>query len=99
MTKPILLLNKAFENRIRIGIMSTLIVNSSVDFNQFKDLLEVTDGNLASHLNSLEKLNYISVEKKFIGKKTNTSYSITETGKIAFKEHLNNLEIIINQTL
>ena len=99
MNKPILLLNKAFESRIRIGIMSTLIVNTSVDFNQLKELLEVTDGNLASHLSALEKLNYISVEKKFIGKKTNTSYSITNDGKSAFVQHLNHLEIIINQTL
>ncbi len=99
MTKPILLLNKAFENRIRLGIMSTLVVNDTMDFNHLKELLEVTDGNLASHLIALEKLNYLSVEKRFIGKKTNTTYRITSSGKEAFVQHLNNLEEIINQTL
>lgn len=88
-------LNKAFENRIRLGIMSVLMVNESVDFNTLKETLVLTDGNLASHLSALEKLEYIKVHKQFIGKKPNTSYSCTSAGKEAFNNHLNALEKMI----
>lgn len=92
MSNPIHQLNKAFDNRIRLGIMALLMVNDKISFNSFKDTLELTDGNLASHLSALEELNYILVQKQFIGKKPNTTYSATETGKAAFKNHLNGLE-------
>lgn len=88
-------LNKGFENRIRLGIMSILMVNDSVDFKMLKETLQVTDGNLASHLTALEKLGYIAVIKKFIGKKPNTSYSATKVGEKAFKDHLQALENLI----
>jgi DNA-binding MarR family transcriptional regulator len=88
-------INKTFENRIRLGVMSVLMVNDWVDFSRLKELLEVTDGNLASHIAALEKEEYIQVRKAFIGKKPNTSYSISKTGKKAFQEHLNALENLI----
>ena len=88
-------LNKLFENRVRLGIMSVLIVNNSFDFNNLKDLLDVTDGNLASHLKTLEENKMIMVNKQFIGRKPNTSYSITETGTKSFRIHLKALEEII----
>lgn len=88
-------LNKLFENRVRLGIMSVLIVNDSYDFNTLKETLGVTDGNLASHLKALEENNLIRVNKKFIGRKPNTSYSITENGVILFRKHLKALEDII----
>jgi len=88
-------LNKAFESRIRLGIMSVLLVNDWVEFTELKDILQVTDGNLASHLTALEKLAYIQVRKQFIGKKPNTSYAVSEIGKEAFNEHLNALEKLI----
>lgn len=91
-------LNKAFENRIRLGVMSILLVNDWVDFNTFKELLKLTDGNLASHLNALEKLKYIEVRKSFIGKKPNTSYAASRLGKTAFKDHLNALENILKSS-
>jgi DNA-binding HxlR family transcriptional regulator len=94
---PILNLNKAFENKVRIGIMAALMVNSKVSFNDLKELLELTDGNLASHLKALEKSEYVSVNKSFIGRKPNTSYRITNDGKQAFESHLKALEEIINQ--
>ena len=78
-------LSKFFENRIRLGIMSILIVNDSYDFNSLKAALGVTDGNLASHLKALEENVLIRVNKKFIGKKPNTSYSATETGEKLFR--------------
>lgn len=89
--------DKAFENRIRLQIMSVLAVNSSYDFNALKDLLQVTDGNLASHLKGLEKEEYISVNKSFVGRKPNTQYAITKRGKDAFKKHLSALEKLIKQ--
>ncbi len=88
-------INKAFENRIRLGVMSVLMVNDWVDFNTLKELLEVTDGNLASHITALEKEEYIQVRKAFIGKKPNTSYAVSKAGKKAFQEHLNALENLI----
>ncbi|MEY3349937.1 MAG: hypothetical protein RIQ50_48 [Bacteroidota bacterium] len=88
-------LNKAFESRVRLGIMSILTVNDRVDFNTLKELLQVTDGNIASHLTALEKFKYIDVKKQFIGKKPNTSYAATRMGKKAFSDHLDALEKLI----
>jgi DNA-binding HxlR family transcriptional regulator len=88
-------LNKLFENRVRLGIMSVLLVNDSYDFNDLKETLGVTDGNLASHLKALEENNLIRVNKQFIGRKPNTSYSITESGAALFRDHIKALEDII----
>ena len=90
-------LNKAFENRIRLGIMSALIVNESVDFNTMKEMLETTDGNLASHVNALEAVGFISIKKQFIGKKPHTRYSVTRSGRKAFNEHLDALEDLLKK--
>jgi DNA-binding MarR family transcriptional regulator len=90
-------LNKAFENRTRLGIMSVLMVEEQVDFKRLKELLHLTDGNLASHLTALEKENYITIEKKFIGKKPNTSYTVTHTGRKAFRDHLDALEAMLKE--
>jgi DNA-binding MarR family transcriptional regulator len=94
---PIGNLNKIFESRIRLGVMSVLMVNMNeeVSFNDLKELLEVTDGNLASHISTLEENAYIKVHKGFIGRKTNTTYSITKAGEKAFKGHLAALEAMI----
>jgi DNA-binding MarR family transcriptional regulator len=88
-------LNKAFESRVRLGIMSILMVNESADFLTLKEMLQVTDGNIASHVTALEKLQYIEIKKQFIGKKPNTSYSVTNTGRKAFTDHLDALEKLI----
>jgi DNA-binding HxlR family transcriptional regulator len=77
-------INKLFESKVRLGIMSVLVVNESVDFNSLKQHLGVTDGNLASHIAPLEKSKYIKINKSFIGKKPNTSYSVTAMGKKAY---------------
>ena len=90
--------NKAFESRVRLGIMSILLVNDAMDFGMLKEMLEITDGNLASHLNSLDKLGYIQITKQFIGKKPNTSYKATDLGKKAFSEHLDALERLISRS-
>jgi len=77
--------------------MSVLAANERYDFNSLKDLLNITDGNLASHLKALEKEEYIVVHKSFLGRKPNTNYEATAIGKQAFKEHLNTLEQLIKQ--
>jgi DNA-binding HxlR family transcriptional regulator len=95
MSNPIQDLNKIFDSRIRLGIMSALMVNSTINFNELKELLHITDGNLASHLKTLEDNNFIKVQKAFIGRKTNTTYTITRLGTKAFKLHLDALEKMI----
>lgn len=95
MNNPISQLNKVFDSRIRIGIMSALVVNESLNFNDLKTLIDVTDGNLATHLKTLEESGYLKVQKGFIGRRTNTTYSITKAGEKAFRTHLDALEQII----
>ena len=88
-------LNKYFENRVRLGIMSILVVNDSYEFNNLKEALGVTDGNLASHLKALEENGLIKSSKQFIGRKPNTSYFVTASGRQKFSAHLNALEELI----
>lgn len=88
-------LNKAFENKTRLGIMSALVVNDRLDFNSLKELLDVTDGNLASHLKSLEKSKYVQVKKEFLDRKPNTSYQATTEGIEAFTKHIKAIENLL----
>jgi DNA-binding MarR family transcriptional regulator len=75
--------------------MSVLTVNEYADFNTLKELLGVTDGNLASHTKALEKVAFVKVEKQFIGRKPNTKYYATDLGKMEFKKHIEALEKLI----
>ena len=88
-------LNKVFDSRIRLGIMSVLMVNTNQSYNDLKELLQITDGNLASHMKTLEENGYVKVEKGFIGRKTNTTYNVTKEGSTAFRLHLDALEKMI----
>lgn len=88
-------LNKAFENKLRLGIMSALIVNDYLDFNTLKRLLNATDGNLASHLKSLEKTEFITFKKEFIDRKPNTKYYVSKSGKEAFIKHIKAIESLL----
>lgn len=89
--------DKAFENKIRLGIMSVLAANGSADFATLKSLLELTDGNLASHTRHLEEAGYIRCEKSFIGRKPNTMYVITELGRKAFAAHIDAMERFLKE--
>ena len=95
MKNPITGLNKVFDNRVRLGVMSILMLNEEINFNDLKQMLEVTDGNLATHLMSLEENSYLKIKKGFIGKKTNTTYSLTKNGEKAFTDHISSLENLI----
>ena len=90
-------LNKVFENRVRLTVMSILVVNDSMDFNSLKNMLTLTDGNLATHIATLERKKYIKVEKEFVKKKTLTTYSATQAGRKAFSEHIDAMEKLIKQ--
>ncbi|WP_367391639.1 winged helix-turn-helix domain-containing protein [Lewinella sp. LCG006] len=89
-------LRKAFDHRVRLGVMSMLMVTDWVDFTHLRDHLEISDGNLASHLKALDKEGYVELRKQFIGRRPNTSYRVTEKGRVAFLDHLAYLEKIIN---
>ncbi len=89
--------NKVFESRIRLGIMSALAVNDQLDFSALKEFLNVTDGNLASHIKALEKEGYLGIKKTFINRKPNTKYSMTMAGKTAFELHLACLEELLKK--
>lgn len=88
-------LNKAFESRVRLGVMSILVVSEWVVYGELKERLSLTDGNLASHIAALDKLKYIEIKKEFVGKRPQTSYKVTEAGRKAFKDHLDGLEALI----
>lgn len=96
MKNPISNLQKVFESRIRLGVMSALMVNDTLDFNALKELLGLTDGNLASHLKTLEQQEIVVVSKQFIGRKPRTTYKASEQGKDLFRTHLAALEELIN---
>ncbi len=90
-------INKAFDHRVRLGIMSVLMVNEFADFTTLKELLGVTDGNIASHMKALEKKEYVKVEKSFIDRKPNTRYSATKKGREDFQKHIDAIERLLNQ--
>lgn len=95
--KEIKLLNKQFENRVRLGIMSILMVGEWVEYKELKERLELTDGNLASHIAALEKHGLIEVRKEFVNRKPKTTYNATTTGKAAFNSHLDALEALLKR--
>ena len=90
-------LNKAFDSRVRLGLMSILVVNDWVSYKEIKENLSLTDGNLASHVSSLERIKYIEIKKQFVGKKPQTSYKVTKSGRKAFADHIDGLEKILKR--
>lgn len=97
MKNPFENLDKILEHRVRLQVISVLAANDSYEFTALKELLDTTDGNLATHLKALEKEKYISISKSFIDRKPNTRYKITERGRSAFKRHLDAMEELIKQ--
>lgn len=97
MKNPFENLDRILEHRVRLQIMSVLIANDSYDFNSLKEIIGITDGNLASHMKALEKEKYIAVSKSFVDRKPNTKYRVTERGRNVFKKHLDALEELVKQ--
>lgn len=88
-------LNKHFGNPVKLGIMAALLANEPLSFNDLKEILGTSDGNLASHMYALQDLGYVSITKQFLGRKPNTLLSVTNDGRTAFNEHLAVLEEIL----
>ena len=86
-------INKAFESKVRLGIMAVLMVNEEADFNFLKE-----HGNLASHTRALEELGYIECSKGFVGRKPRTVFRATKQGREAFKSHIEALENFLKST-
>ncbi len=97
MRNPFEHLDKVLEHRVRLQIVSVLITQEGYEFSALKEILHITDGNLASHIKALEKEKYISVSKSFVDRKPNTKYKMTEKGRTAFKKHLDALEAVVKQ--
>jgi DNA-binding MarR family transcriptional regulator len=97
MKNPFENLDRILEHRVRLQIMSVLVTNDAFDFNSLKELLQTTDGNLATHIKALEKEKYITISKTFVDRKPNTRYKVTEKGKTSFKKHLDAMEAILKQ--
>ena len=97
MKNPFENLDKVLEHSVRLQIMSVLVANDSYDFNSLKEIVDVTDGNLASNLKSLEKEKYVTFSKSFIDRKPNTRYKVTDRGRAVFKKHLDALEALVKQ--
>jgi DNA-binding MarR family transcriptional regulator len=95
MSSPFANLDKVLEHSARLHIMSVLAVNESYDFTSLRELLQVTDGSLATHIKALEKEQYISVNKSFVDRKPSTKYSITEIGRNAFRTHIDALDALV----
>jgi len=88
-------INKVFENRVRLGIMSLLVIHEKMDYNTMKQTLNISDGNLANHIFALENEKFIAVKKSFEGRKPKTTYSATAAGRKAFGNHLDALEMLL----
>ena len=95
MSSPFANLDKVLEHSARLHIMSVLAVNETYDFTSLRELLQVTDGSLATHIKALEKEQYISVNKSFVDRKPSTKYSITEKGRTAFRSHIDALDALV----
>ncbi|HMX40514.1 MAG TPA: transcriptional regulator [Saprospiraceae bacterium] len=91
-------LNPVFDHRNRLGIMSVLVVNDWVEYGRLKDLLNLTDGNLASHMKPLEAAGYVEYRKQFVGRRPQTTYAATSAGKADFKAHLAALEALLKMS-
>jgi DNA-binding PadR family transcriptional regulator len=90
-------MDKTFENRYRFCIMTLLIKNDECNYMSLQNWLQITCGALSSHLNFLEKAKYIKSEKKFINRKPNTSYTLTESGIKSFNEYKKALTLLMNK--
>jgi DNA-binding transcriptional ArsR family regulator len=87
--------DRLIHERVRLAIVSTLAVNEALSFNEMRDLLETTDGNLSVHARKLEEAGYISCSKRFEGRVPRTEYSITVLGTKALQRYLEHMEALI----
>lgn len=87
--------NRLIHERLRLGIVSALAVNESLTFNELKDLMKTTDGNLSVHARKLEDAGYVACTKSFDGRTPKTEYKLTPAGRRALEKYLNHMEALI----
>ena len=90
-------LDKLIHERVRLGIMTALSVSETLTFQELKNMLKTSDGNLSVHLRMLEKHGYLQINKKFINRKPQSNYNLTSEGKKAFKDYIHRMEKLIHQ--
>lgn len=88
-------LDRLIHERMRLGIVSALAVNQSLTFNELKELMQTTDGNLSVHARKLEEAEYVACTKSFEGRTPKTEYQLTTAGRRALDRYLNHMEALI----
>jgi DNA-binding MarR family transcriptional regulator len=88
-------LDRLIHERVRLGIVSALAVNASLTFNELKDMMALTDGNLSVHARKLEDAGYVQCSKTFEGRVPRTEFRLTDSGRRALEAYLNHMEAII----
>jgi DNA-binding MarR family transcriptional regulator len=91
-------LDRLIHERLRLGIVSALAVNDSLSFNDLKQLMNTSDGNLSVHARKLEEANYVTCSKSFEGRVPKTSYTLTSLGRRALERYLDHMEALIRAT-
>ncbi len=91
-------LDRLIHERIRLGIVSALAVNQSLTFNELKQLLKTSDGNLSVHARKLEEAQYVRCTKSFAGRVPKTEYHLTAAGRRALERYLDHMEALIRAT-
>ncbi len=90
--------DRLIHERLRLGIVSALAVNETLSFNELKQLMHATDGNLSVHARKLEEAGYIACAKSFAGRVPRTQYRLTATGRRALERYLDHMEALIQVT-
>jgi DNA-binding transcriptional ArsR family regulator len=88
-------LDQLIHERVRLGIVSALAATKKLTFGELKEILNLTDGNLSIHARKLEDAGYIECRKFFEGRRPQTEYSLSPTGKKAFEKYVNHMEALI----
>jgi predicted ArsR family transcriptional regulator len=96
--EPFLQLDRVIHEKVRLAIMSLLAAAPSLSFTELRDTLEMTDGNLTTHLRTLHEAGYVAVTKEIQGGRPHTSFALTTQGRKAFADYINLLEQIVRQT-
>ncbi len=90
-------LNRVIHERVRLAIVSALAGAQSLSFNELKDLLDITDGNLSVHARRLEEAGFVACEKSFVDRMPRTEFRLTATGRTALNEYLDHMESLIRR--
>ncbi len=85
-------IDDTLHSRIRLAVVAALVSVEEADFNFLKDMVKTTDGNLSTHIRKLEDAGYVSSKKRFVDRKPQTTYKITDKGRRALEEYVNTLE-------